>query len=282
MLTPIDKMKVDMDLRGFSVHTKKSYLMYVRLFSEHFGHPAETLEEDDIRAYLHHIIVNKQFSTSNAICAYSALRFFFETTLERTWNTTRLPRAKKDKKLPVCLSKPEIKELFSVVKNLKHKAILMTAYGAGLRPSEIASLKFYDIDSHNMQILVKNGKGKRDRYTLLSKANLNILRDYWRKYKPLIWLFPSRDINKSISRKTIYSIFLNALRKTSITKRASIHSLRHSFATHLLEDGVDIRRIQQLLGHSSIQTTCVYLHLMRMDVLKIKSPLDVLEEEGND
>ena len=158
----------------------------------------------------------------------------------------------------------------------------MTIYGAGLRVSEVTHLKIGDINSKSMQILVKQGKGKKDRYTLLSNQNVEILREYYKKYKPSMWLFPSVNINNSITERSVQRIFLDAKEKARIKKKVSVHTLRHCFATHLLEQGTDLCYIQQLMGHSSISSTMIYLHLRRLDVLKVVSPLDKLDGEYHD
>jgi len=188
-----------------------------------------------------------------------------------------IPRLKKRKFMPAVLSLSEVKSIFDSVNNLKHKAILMTIYSAGLRVSEAANLKISDIDSRNMQILIRQSKGFKDRYSLLSHSNLSILRNYWKLFHPKVWLFPGVPDSKPISIRTIEQIFYDAKLKACISKKVSVHSLRHSFATHLLESGTNILHIQQLLGHENIQTTIKYVHLLRMDVLNVVSPLDILE-----
>jgi integrase/recombinase XerD len=276
-----DKMEMDMQLRGFSPHTKAAYRSHLKHFEKHFGKPAEQMGEEEIRQYLHYGIIHRKLSSSYASSCYCALKFFFETTLKREWDNKNVPRVKTGRKLPAILSKEELILLFNVTNNLKHKAILMTAYGAGLRVSEIANLKISDIDSKNMQIIVSQGKGNVDRYSVLSQANLTILREYYKQYHPKTWLFPGQDPVNPLNRRSIHRVFKDAKRKAGISKNVSIHSLRHSFATHLLEDNVNICHIQKLLGHRSIRTTCLYLHLTRMSVLNVKSPLDTMDGFNN-
>lgn len=265
-----------MDLRGMSLNTKKTYLLHVKHLSEHFGKPAEQLGEAEIRKFLHHGIAVRKLSSSYVIVCYSALKFFFTNTLGREWDKKNLPRIKRKKKLPQILSKEEILLLFDATNNIKHRAVLMTAYGAGLRVSELAKLKIADIDSKNMQIFIRQGKGQVDRFSILSVANLAVLRKYYKQYHPKGWLFPGQYPTKAISTHSLRLVFQYAKRKVGIKKKVSIHSLRHSFATHLLEDGVDICHIQKLLGHKSVSTTCKYLHLTRLSLLKLKSPLDTM------
>jgi site-specific recombinase XerD len=188
----------------------------------------------------------------------------------------KIPRAKKEKKLPVVLSPTEVKSIFNSVDNFKHRVLLMTVYASGLRVSEAVNLKTTDIDSKNMQIHIRGGKGNKDRYCMLSKVNLDILRDYYLRYKPKEWLFYGQTLLNPLSVRTIERVFKLATEKAKIKKNATIHTLRHSFATHLLESGVDIYHIQQLMGHSNVRTTNMYIHLQRKDILNIVSPLDRL------
>ena len=282
MSTFITKMLMDMDLRGLSLNTKSAYRLHVKHFSEHFGKPPEQMGETEIREYLHHGIAVRKLSSSYATVCYAALKFFFENTLGREWDNKALPRIKRRKKMPNILSKEELLLLFDATNNIKHRAVLMTAYGAGLRVSELAKLKIADIDSKNMQIFIRQGKGQVDRFSLLSVANLAVLREYYKQYHPKLWLFPGKDPTKAITTLSLQLIFRYAKRKVGISKDVSVHSLRHSFATHLLEDGVDICHIQKLLGHKSVSTTCKYLHLTRLSLLNVKSPLDSIPGLNDD
>lgn len=276
------KMMMDMDLRGYSQTTKKYYIQRVMNFAQYFKKSPDLLGEDEIYKYLHHCITEKNLSEGTVNTIHSALKFFYTKTLGRDWKVEKLARIKERRKLPVVLSQSEVKEIFDATENLKHKAILMTIYAAGLRVSEAANLQVTDIDSKNMQIRVRNGKGKKDRYAILSKANIEILREYWKKYHPKQFLFSGRYRNDAISARSIQKIFEHAKDKAGIKKEATVHTLRHSFATHLLEAGTDICYIQRLLGHTSIHTTTIYLHLRRMDLLNIQSPLDSLFGAKND
>lgn len=276
MSNPIEKFQIDMQLRNLSLNTQDSYLGYVRRFEAFFGKPLEDMGAEEVRLYLHDAIMRRDLSSSTLNCIYSALRFFYETTLEREWNLKKLPRARKEKHQPVVLSQTEVAQLLNAASNLKHKAILATTYSAGLRVSEVARLRLADIDSTNMQIHIRLAKGQKDRDSLLSRAGLQLLRRYWVQYHPADWLFPGRIPGKTLSPSTIQHIFHKAKAKAGIKKRATIHSLRHSFATHLLEAGVNLFYLQKLMGHANIRTTIRYLHLTRAG-LNITSPLDSLE-----
>ena len=275
----LEKMKMDLALRGYSPRTQKTYLQNVNHFSNHFDKPPELLSDEDIREYLYHSISVRKLSSSFVNTAYSAIKFFFETTLGRDWNMKNIPRTKKSKKLPVALSLDEVKQIFDITSNLKHKAILMTVYSAGLRISEVTNLKVSDIDSGNMQIRIRQAKGDKDRYSLLGQCNLLVLREYFKVYRPSLWLFPNELTLKPLSVRTVQKVFRDAKDRCGITKEVSIHSLRHSFATHLLKSGVDLIYIQKLLGHTNIQTTSIYLDLAGKDILNIVSPLDSLLDD---
>jgi integrase/recombinase XerD len=271
-----NKMKFDMELRGYSPKTIKNYLICVSNFAKHYNKSLDLLGDDEIRNYLHYCITERQLCEGTVNYTHSALKFFYTKTLDRAWKTEKLVRAKEPRRLPVVLSQAEVKAILEAADNLKHKAILSTIYGAGLRLSEAAMLNVTDVDSKNMQIIIREGKGKKDRYSLLSENNLKLLREYWKRYKPKTALFPGMFPNEYISPRTIQKVFGEAKNIAKIKKDATVHTLRHSFATHLLEAGTDICYIQRLLGHTSLQTTTIYLHLRRMDLLNIKSPLDSL------
>lgn len=277
-----ENMIRDMQLKGYSPNTQSAYVNHIKKYVEYFNKSPDRLGIEEIKQYLHYLIIIKKVSKSYVNSAYSALRFLYETTLKREWNIKEIPRVKKSKKLPVILSVSEVEQIFTETNNLKHKAILMTIYAAGLRVSEVANLRISDIDSKNMQIRIRQGKGEKDRYTILSYENLKILRDYWKYYQTKEWLFPGNPPDRPISTRSIQKIFKNAKDKAGIKKDATVHTLRHCFATHLLESGVDIYHIQHLLGHTNPKTTSIYIHLTRKDVLNIKSPLDLMVGANND
>lgn len=271
-----NQLKFDMELRGYSPKTIKHYLLCVSNFAKHYNMSLELLGENEVRNYLHYCITEKHLCEGTVNYIHSALKFFYTKTLDREWKTEKLKRIKERRKLPVVLSQTEVKAILEATENLKHKAILSTIYGSGLRISEAAKLRVSDIDSKNMQIIIREGKGKKDRYCLLSHNNLDLLREYWKRYKPNNFLFEGKNPNGYITERSIQRVFEKSKDKAQIKKNATVHTLRHSFATHLLEAGTDICYIQRLLGHTSLQTTTIYLHLRRMDLLNIKSPLDIL------
>jgi integrase/recombinase XerD len=272
-----EKMKKDMELRNFSKRTIVTYLGWMKQYTLHYGMSPEKLGDNDIRDYLYYLLKEKKAAQSSMNQAYSALKFFYEKTLERDWNGDRIPRSKIPKKLPSILSREEVRAIFSKVGNLKHRTMLMLIYSGGLRVNEATHLKLLDLDSKRMMIKVR-GKGNKDRYTLLGEKALEILRIYWKVYHPTDYLFPSRTPDVPIDVSTVQRAFKNALRLSDVQKNASVHTLRHSFATHLLESGTDLFYIQRLMGHTTAQTTAIYLHVTRRDLTRIKSPIDLLED----
>ncbi len=225
-----DQMKMDLELKNYSLKARSCYLACVKRFAVHFHRSPDELGGHEIRKYLHYLIKDKKASQSAINQAYSALKFFYQTTLGRDWDGLKIPRVKMRKKLPVVLSTEEVQALFSVIRNLKHRAILVTLYSAGLRVSAAVHLKVSDIDSQRMMIRVEQGKGDKDRYTLLAKRALDILRDYWREYHPQDWLFPGNPSTEPLSSRTVQKVFEKALHEAGIKKKATVHTLRHSFA----------------------------------------------------
>lgn len=277
-----NKMRIEMELRGYSTSSIEKYIYNISNFSKFYNKSPELLGEKEIRHYLHYCITEKKLCEGTVNYYNACLKFFYTKVLHRQWNAENLPRSKQRKKLPVVLSPEEVNAIFDATKNIKHKAIFMTIYAAGLRISEVCNLKIADIDSKNMQIIVRQGKGNKDRYTMLSTENLKILREYWRIYKPKEYLFLGRSGTNAINIRSVQISLEKSIIRAKITKHATAHSLRHAFATHLLNDGTDICHIQKLLGHTRITTTTIYLHLRRLDLLNIKSPLDTLLGDSND
>lgn len=267
-------MTMAMDLSGFAKSTQKTYLAHIRTFSQFCSkHPAST-SYDDVRTFLHHAIMIRKLSSAYVNSAYSAIKFYFQSVLLREWNMLHVPRVKKRSSLPTILSQQEVRRILDATSNLKHKVILSTIYSAGLRVSEAAHLRITDIHSANMRILIRQAKGNKDRYSILSESNLLLLREYWEAFRPKVWLFPGISEEKPLAIRTIQAIFKQSLLASGLSKNVSVHTLRHCFATHLLNHGATILQIKELLGHQDIQTTSMYLHLTHAQVLGLKSPLD--------
>ena len=276
METYREQMQRDMVLRNLSPKTQYLYHNAARGLEDHFGRPPDQLNENEVKAFLVSIVKDRKLSQSTLKITYSALRFLYETTLKKKWIIEQIPYPKTTKPLPHVLDKSEIRRIIDATVNLKQKAMLMVTYSAGLRARETACLKITDIDSTRMMIRVVQGKGNKDRYTLLSTVALETLREYWKEYRPKDWLFTrGDDPAQHVPVTSIQTAFKRAKRQANLRKPASCHTLRHSFATHLLEAGVDLHTIQVLLGHSSIRTTTVYLHVSKRSLAKVMSPLDL-------
>jgi len=272
----LNRLKVDMQLHGMAENTQRSYAQHVSKFLEFSDKPAEKLDEQDVRMFLIDLMREGKVCNATINIYNAAIRFFFAVTLNRTMNYLQMPRFKKQKTLPVLLSRQEVQQLIMGCTNLKHKAFFLVAYGGGLRVSEIAALKVKDIDSKAMRIFVRSGKGGKDRYTILSNECLCALRDYWSVYRPKHrdgWLFLGQGKHAHITDKAVSDAFNNWIERIGVDKTVSIHSLRHAFATHLLEDGATIFQIKELLGHASLSSTTVYLHLANTTA-DVVSPAD--------
>jgi site-specific recombinase XerD len=266
---------IEMQLRGYSPKTIDSYSKYLRRFLLFTDKPVDALSTEDVRSFLL-FLVSRKLSTSYINSTYSICQLFFKSVLKKPFSLDDIPRVKSSKKLPMVLSSSEVIAILNATSNLKHKAILMVAYSAGLRVSEVVHLKVSDIDSANMQIFVRSGKGDMDRYTILSRNTLEYLRLYFKSYRPNDWLFFSAsDRSQPLSPRTAQKCFKSSTLKAGVLKPVTIHTLRHSFATHLLINGTNLFTIKTLLGHKSIQSTMVYLHLAPTRILSVVSPLDL-------
>jgi len=271
------QMEADMVIRGLAYRTRQSYVESVANLAKFYGKRPDQIDEAEVQRYLLHLLEARQLAHSSCNVVCSALQFFYRVTLKRREAEFCLPRPKVPSKLPAILSREEIATLIEKTANPKHRAILMTTYAAGLRLSEVCRLKVAAIDSDRMTLRVEQGKGAKDRYTLLSPRLLTELRRYWLAYRPLLWLFPMQDGQQPIADRTVQKIFYAAKDRAGIAKQCGIHGLRHAFATHLLEAGVDVHRIQRLMGHGSLTTTARYFHLAQKQLSGTPSPLDLLE-----
>ena len=270
----LDDFRTALLARGYSRKTIKSYLHAAAGLCTHAGKQPGEMTAGDVRRFLAHMAENDQ-SASSMNVALSAIKLL-APHIEDGAEIESLPRPRKDKTLPVVLSREEVKAIIAATSNLKHKTMLMLIYSAGLRVGEAATLKLSDIDRDRGLITIRRAKGRKDRTTLLSETFLKVLDEYRNLYTPVIWLFSGQDNAGHISTRTIQTVFSAACVKAGIKKSASVHALRHSFATHLLEQGTDIRYIQELLGHTSPNTTMVYTHVSNVEKRKIKNPLDSL------
>lgn len=275
------RMIDDLGIRNYSKSTITCYVRQVSEFAQHFNVSPERLGMEQIREYQVFLLKNRA-SIPKLIQTVCALRFLYRVTLGKDWMIKHIPFPKKPKKLPTVLSRGEVRDLIASVTNLKHRAIISTIYATGLRVSEALNLRIDAIDSKRMQILVRQGKGQKDRVVMLSPVLLGLLRTYWKRYRPNLVLFPGRNPESPINREQIGLVVKDAAKRAGITKNVSPHTLRHSFATHLLEAGYDVRKIQILMGHRSLKTTTVYMHVAKECLREIQSPLDLLKSEEGD
>ena len=270
----IRRMAEDMQLRNLSPSTIDAYTYHADKFCGFFGKPAEQLGLEEIRQYQLYLVNEKKVSWSSFNQAVCGLRFLYEVTLAKPWVIRHIPFGKRPKKLPTVLSDQEASRLLECVQHPKHRSVLLTCYAAGLRLTEATHLRVPDIDGQRAQIRITNGKGRKERVVPASPRLLQELREYWKLRRPGNYLFPGRTADMPLSATTIQKACKLAVAKAGINKAATPHTLRHSFATHLLEDGVDLRYIQELLGHASSKTTEIYTHVAKNSFLSIKSPLD--------
>lgn len=276
-MTPLrQRMIHELELHRKSPHTIEAYVTAVAQLARHYGRSPEAISIEEIRDFLHHLITIRKVAFSTCNQKLAGIQFFYHHVLGQEELSLRVP-AKRSGRLPEPLSRNEIAKLFEVTSNLKHRALLMTVYGGGLRVSEVVHLQPRDIHSDRMLIRVNQGKGHKDRYTLLSARLLGELRAYWRKYRPQEeWLFPGGNGNGPLSAGAAQRIFYAAKERAVILHGHGIHCLRHSFATHLMEAGVPLPTIQRLMGHASLSSTAKYLHVTSQHLDGIHSPLDLL------
>lgn len=271
-----DILRKELVARGYSPKTIKAYINNNEQFIEYIHKSVENISNQDIRNYIVYMAEERQLSKSSLNIVINALKFFYGEVLKYNF-IYDIKRPRRDKKLPVVLSRDEVIRILSSIKNLKHKVLLMITYSSGLRVSEVIKLKLEDFNRERRLILIKSAKGRKDRYTILSDKAFDLLQIYCNEFKPDKWLFPGQSNDKHISTRTAQAIFEQAKEKAGIVQNVSIHSLRHSFATHLLESGTDLRYIQELLGHQSSKTTEIYTHVSNKVLGKIVSPLDTME-----
>jgi integrase/recombinase XerD len=280
-MTPLRKrMLEELQRRNYSPQTIRSYLHSVEDFARYFGKSPDQLNEEQMREYHLHLIHDQKLATNTVVARIAALRFFFVKTLRRPYVRMDLPLPKREKQLPTVLSREEVGRLIDSASNLLHYTILLTLYATGMRRAELCNLKVADIDSQRMVIHIRQGKGKRDRDVPMTPKLLETLREYWRWMKPKTYLFPGMDknlrVDKPLSSNAIYHIVQDARKRAGISKTVSPHCLRHSWATHLLESGEDLRKIQLLLGHSDLETTSVYLHLSAQHLQSVTNPVETI------
>ena len=272
-----DRMKGDLLLKAYSPHTQSAYLRCARHFASHYLRSPEEMGEQEIRGFLLHLVRDRKASPATLGMYVNALKFLYNITLKRPEAVKEIPHPKRPKTLPVILSPQEVLRIFAAIRSVKHKAIMATAYAAGLRISEVCGLRIADIDSQRRRIHIRSGKGKKDRYVILGESLLALFRQYYQKVRPKgEYLFPGQKPQRHITPTAVRQVLRKVIRETGLSKKVTMHTLRHCFATHLLEAGTDIRILQVLLGHSSIRTTLRYTHITDRLIQKLVSPLDMI------
>jgi integrase/recombinase XerD len=272
-----DRMREDLLLKAYSPHTQKAYLRCARNFANHYMRSPEEMGEKEIRSFLLHLVRDRKASPATLGMYINALKFLYTITLKRPEEVKGISHPKRPKTLPVILSPEEVLRVFEAIRSVKYKAITATAYAAGLRISEVCGLRIADIDSRRRRIHIRSGKGNKDRYVMLGESLLALLRQYYQAVRPQgEYLFPGQKPQRHISTTAVSLVLRKVIRETGLAKKVTMHTLRHCFATHLLEAGTDIRILQVLLGHSSIRTTLRYTHITDRLVQKLVSPLDMI------
>jgi site-specific recombinase XerD len=280
-MTPLrERMLADLRVRNYAPKTQRVYVQCVADFAMHFKPSPDDLGREEIREYLVYLVEQKKVSWSSFNQTASALRFFYRFTLGQEGLVPHIPYPRGERRLPTVLSPEEVRRVLDALTNIKHRAALVTAYAAGLRVSEVVALRVADIDSQRMVIHVRQSKGRKDRSVMLSAQLLELLRRYVRAVHPWEWLFPGAVPGRPLSVRSLQHVCARACRKAGLQKHVTMHTLRHSFATHLLEAGTDLRIIQTLLGHGSVRTTQIYTHVSTERLRNVQSPLDRLTEVG--
>ena len=274
------RLEEELRLRGYSPRTVKAYVRGVKKLVEFYGRPATEITGEEIRTYLLHMLETQHLSGSSVNQTVCAIRFFYVKVLGRPWEVERVVYHKRRRKLPIVLSRSEIASLLAGCSSLKQQALLTTLYSTGLRLREATQLVPSDIDSQSMRILVREAKGGRQRYVMLSPTLLRILRAYFKQYRPTRWLFYGHSKEVPIHDRTVQRLVDQAANKAELGKRVTPHTLRHTFATHLLEQGTNVRYIQELLGHRHFKTTMIYTHVRPQALSEVQSPLDYLGVAG--
>ena len=272
----LEKLVKDLELRGRSPDTVEDYADRVRRYQDYYDKPADQMGEKEIIDYLHYLTTERKLTQATVNTHNSALRFVYGVTLEITLNYKRLPRLKQIRRIPQLFTKEEVGKILDNAGSLRNKSMLMLAYGSGLRLSEIINLKPMDIESDQMRILVRRGKGDRDRYAMLPQVTLDTLREYWKEFRPKEWLFEAPKKGGKFIDKCLQDVFYKALKNSGVAKPGSIHTLRHCYATHLYEDEQNLLALKKLLGHVRIDTTAWYTQLANSEVLGMTSPIETL------
>jgi len=274
-----EAVKLEMRLRGFSPRTHESYIHALVELARFYGRPLDTLQCRDVQAFLDHLITVRKLAWATINVYFSACRFLYEQVLKRPSRAFSIPRRGRSGKRPGVLNREEVKRLIAAPHNLKHRALLAMTYGSGLRVSEVVRVRIADLDRGRMMLRVEQGKGRKDRYTVLSRQALTLLGDLWHRDHPAEFFFTGQDGIRPICAGTAQSIYYAAVQRSGVRRVGGIHVLRHCFATHLMEAGVDIYTIKRWMDHRALGTTGRYMHVTAEHLARVKSPLDTFYEE---
>lgn len=276
-MTPLrQRMIEDLKIRNLSLRTQASYVRLIEQFARHFKKSPELLGPEQIREYQVYLVNERDLSPSTLTQVVAALRFLYGTTLRRSWAVEAIAYPRKPKRLPMVLSRLEVARILDAAWSRRFHTILSLVYGCGLRSAELTHLRVQDIDSDRMLLRIASGKGDKERWVPLTAKLLELLRKYWRAFRPKYWLFPGSTPDRPMREESVRQVFNLLCEELQLKKNVTLHTLRHSYATHLMEDGVDIRTIQVVLGHSSLGTTGIYTHVSERKLHEAKSPLDTL------
>ncbi len=279
-VTPLrQRMLDDMRLRNLAPGTQEAYVRAVAGLARHFGRSPDQISDEQVREYLLYLVQEREVGWSSCKQIRCGLQFFFRVALGREGALRQIPCARSPQRLPVVVSQEELRRFFGVIRNVKHRALFMTAYDTGLRVSELVALRVEDVDSARMVIHVREGKGRKERQVKLSPGLLGVLRGYYRAARPGPWLFPRWRGGGPMSRKGVAKVACEIRRRAGLSKPITTHTFRHTYATHLLDAGVDLRTIQVLLGHRSIRSTAIYLHVSPARIQAVPSPLGLMYPE---
>lgn len=274
-MTPLRKRTLDfMSLKGYAETTKKAYIFRIQEFALHFNSCPSLLDESHAAEYLQYLLVQRKVSKSTVNAAYSAIKILFVNVLDKPWNTLKLPRVRGDKKLPVVFTAQQVISLIDNTSNLKHRSILSLFYSSGIRKNELCRLQVKDLVFSRKRVFIRKAKGNKDRYALLTDSTIALLKEYIKLYRPSKWLFSGQNPANPYSHSSVQRIYEQAKARVGLDGEGGVHQLRHCFATHALENGMNLAALQKLLGHASLKTTQIYLHLTNDDLSDFQHPLD--------
>ena len=274
-MTPLRKRTLDyMTLKGYAESTKKSYIFGIQQFALHFNSCPSLLNQNHVAQFLQYLLEERKVTKSTVNTTYSAIKILFVNVLDKPWDTVKLPRVRKDRKLPIIFTPQQVISLIDSTPNLKHRSVLSLFYSSGMRKDELCQLRLKDLVFSRKRVFIRKGKGNKDRYALLTDNTIALLKEYIKIYRPNKWLFAGQNPANAYGHTSIQKIYENAKARVGLNPEGGVHQLRHCFATHAIENGMNLPTLQKLLGHASLKTTQIYLHLTNDDLSDFQHPLD--------